>query len=98
VAQACYQSRPYDWSLDEPGAAYHIGSSTASPPPDLDPHLQRLDIRLGASRETRLAYARSMMIGYAAIALLAVLSASAFYAAVVRLPAVQQASIDAEGV
>lgn len=89
---------PYDWSLDDPGKAYHIGPSSPVIPPDLDPHVKRPVIHLRDSREARLAYLRSTMIGYAAIAFLFVISAATFYAATIRLPDVQQASIDAEGV
>ena len=97
VASASERSA-YDWSLDRPGAAYHIGPSSPVIPPDLDPHVKRPVIHLRDSREERLAYLRSTMIGYAAIAFLFVISVATFYAAAVRLPAVQQASIDAEGV
>ncbi len=89
---------PYDWSLDEPGQAYHIGPSSPVIPPDLDPHVKRPTILLSASRPTRLEVMRATMLGYAVIAFLAALSVLAFGAAAVRLPAVQQASIDAEGV
>lgn len=93
---------PYDWSLDDPGAAMHIEPVWRHPPEDLDPHLVSLrpllSIRLAATRETRMARLRSLMLGYALIGFLAALSGLTVYAAAIRLPAVQQASIDAEGV
>lgn len=89
---------PYDWSLDEPGKAYHVGSMTTVIPPDLDPHVTRPVIPLSASRATRLEVMRSSMLAYAAIGFLAAIGVAAFYGAVVRMPDIRQASIDAEGV
>ncbi len=89
---------PYDWSLDEPGKAYHIGPVTTVIPPDLDPHVRARVIPLSASRASRLEIMRSTMLAYAAIGFLAGISAAAFYGAVARMPEIRQASIDAEGV
>lgn len=90
--------RPYDWSLDEPGKAYHIGPTTPVIPPDLDPHVLPRVISLSAGRASRLEVMRSTMLAYAAIGFLAAISAAAFYGAAIRMPEVRQASIDAEGV
>lgn len=92
-------TRPaYDWSLDHPGKALHIGPTTPVIPPDLDPHVKRPTISLAASRPSRLEVMRSTMLAYVAIGFLAALSGAAFYGAAIRLPEVRQASIDAEGV
>jgi hypothetical protein len=88
----------YDWSLDEPGKAYHIGPMTTVIPPDLDPHLMPRVIPLSASRPSRMEAIRSTMLAYAAIGFLFAISAAAFYGAAVRMPEIRQASIDAEGV
>lgn len=96
--------RPYDWSLSRPGAALHIEPVTDTLPADLDPHLAPAlapvapHIRLAASRQTRLEYLRAMALGWTMTALIAALALTAATAAAIRLPAVQQASIDAEGV
>lgn len=90
--------QPYDWSLDEPGKAYHIGPMTTVIPPDLDPHVAPRVIPLAASRESRMEVLRSTMLAYAAIGFLAAIGIAAFCGAVVRMPEVRQASIDAEGV
>lgn len=89
---------PYDWSLDEPGKAYHVGPMTTVIPPDLDPHLMPRVIPLSASRPSRMEMMRSTMLAYAAIGFLFAISAAAFYGAAVRMPEIRQASIDAEGV
>lgn len=89
---------PYDWSLDDPGKAYHVGPLTTVIPPDLDPHVTRPVIPLSASRATRLEVMRSAMLAYAAIGFLAAIGIAAFYGAAVRMPDIRQASIDAEGV
>jgi hypothetical protein len=79
---------PDDWSLERPGASCHIGPVVSHPPADLDPHLRT--VRLAQSRESRMQYLRSMMLGYAAIICLAVLSVATLYAAATRLPAIEQ--------
>lgn len=89
---------PYEWSLDDPGKAYHIGPVTTVIPPDLDPHVARRVIPLAASRPSRMEVMRVTMLAYAAIAFLFAISAAAFYGAASRMPEVRQASIDAEGV
>lgn len=89
---------PYDWSIDDFGAAYHIDPVTPVIPPDLDPHVLPRVIPLSASRASRLEVMRSTMLAYAAIGFLAAISAAAFYGAAIRMPEVRQASIDAEGV
>lgn len=89
---------PYDWSLDDPASACHIGPMTTVIPPDLDPHITPPVIPLAASRPSRMDVVRSTMIAYAAIGFLAAISIAAFYGAAMRLPEVRQASIDAEGV
>ncbi len=89
---------PYDWSLDDPGKAYHIGPMSPVIPPDLDPHLSLRVIPLAASRPSRMEVVRSTMLAYAAIGFLAAIGIAAFYAAASRMPEVRQASIDAEGV
>lgn len=93
---------PYDWSLDRPGTALHIGASSPVIPPDLDPHLapahQPVLIVLGGGAEPVGAYVRSLMIAWCATVFLAAMGLLAFTAAVNRLPAIHQASIDAEGV
>ncbi len=89
---------PYDWSLDEPGKVFHIGPMTTVIPPDLDPHVMPRGIPLSASRASRLEVMRSTMLAYAAIGFLFAISAAAFYGAVMRMPDIRQASIDAEGV
>jgi hypothetical protein len=89
---------PYDWSLDDPGKAYHIDPVTTVIPPDLDPHVRAPIIPLSASRAPRMEVMRSSMLAYAAIGFLFAISAAAFYGAAVRMPEVRQASVDAEGV
>lgn len=88
----------YDWSLDDPGKAYHIGPMSPVIPPELDPHLSPRVIPLAASRPSRMDVVRSTMLAYAAIGFLAAISFAAFYGAAIRMPEVRQASIDAEGV
>ena len=89
---------PYEWSLEHPGKAYHIGPMTTVIPPELDPHVMPRVITLSASRASRLEVMRSTMLAYAAIGFLFAISAAAFYGAVIRMPEIRQASIDAEGV
>lgn len=89
---------PYDWSIDEPGNVYHIEPVTTVIPPDLDPHLMPRVIPLSASRASRLEVIRATMLAYAAIGFLFAISAAAFYGAVMRMPEIRQASIDAEGI
>jgi hypothetical protein len=95
---------PYDWSLERPGAHFHIDPVSEQIPADLDPHIAPgmvsvpVEIRLAASRPTRLELVRATALGITATALIAALAATAFTAAAIRLPAVQQASIDAAGV
>jgi hypothetical protein len=94
------QTRPaYDWSLDRSEAAYYVDPVGESLPPDLDPHLMpvmvRPLIRLEDSREARMDQMRSRMIGWTAAGLLAVLSLTAFTAAAIRLPAIDQQIADA---
>lgn len=88
----------YDWSLDDPGEAYHVGPMTTVIPPDLDPHVRAPVIPLSASRLSRMEVLRSTMLAYAAIGFLFAISVAAFYGAAVRMPEIRQASIDAEGV
>lgn len=90
--------RPYDWSLDEPGKAFHVGPMTPGIPPDLDPHVMPRVISLSASRASRLEVLRSTILAYAAIGFIAAIGMGAFYGAAIRMPEVRQASIDAEGV
>lgn len=98
LGQAIAPRSPYDWSLDEPSKAYHIGLMTTTIPPDLDPHVTRPIISLAASRKSRMEVLRSTMLAYAAIGFIFAIAASAFYGAAIRMPEVRQASIDAEGV
>lgn len=89
------EPRPvYDWSLDRSEASYYIEPVSDVLPPDLDPHLAlatvRPLIRLEDSREARLEHMRALMIGWAAATLLLVLSLTAFTAAAIRLPAIEQ--------
>ncbi|MFN3833760.1 MAG: hypothetical protein ACK4SQ_16160 [Allorhizobium sp.] len=89
------QRRPvYDWSLDRSDAAYYIEPVGDTLPPDLDPHLApatvRPLIRLEDTREERLEHMRALMIGWTAATLLLVLSLTAFTAAAIRLPAIEQ--------
>lgn len=88
----------YDWSLGDPGEAYHVGPMTTVIPPDLDPHVRAPVIPLSASRLSRMEVLRSTMLAYAAIGFLFAISVAAFYGAAVRMPEIRQASIDAEGV
>jgi hypothetical protein len=93
--EASLNARPaYDWSLDRSDAAYYIDPVGDLPPPDLDPHLVPVTIRplirLEDSRETRMEQMRSLMIGWTAAGLLAVLALTAFTAAAIRLPAIEQ--------
>ncbi len=89
---------PYDWSLDNPGQAYHVGPMTTVIPPDLDPHVAPRIIPLAASRHSRIEVLRSTMLAYAAIGFIFAIGAAAFYGAAIRMPEVRQASVDAEGV
>lgn len=89
------QSRPvYDWSLDRSDAACYIDPVSDLPPPDLDPHLApatvRPLIRLEDSREMRMEQLRSQMLGWTTVVLLVALSVTAFTAAAIRLPAIEQ--------
>lgn len=89
------QTRPaYEWSLDRSDAAYYIDPVGDTLPPDLDPHLApaavRPLIRLEDSREERLDYMRALMIGWTTATLLFLLSLTAFTAAAMRLPAIEQ--------
>lgn len=94
--------RPYDWGLEHAGRAYHVEPASERIPADLDPHLTpatvRPLIRLDDGREPRLDYLRSMMAAMMAIVFFAAIGGATLYAAAVRLPAVHQASLDAEGV
>ncbi|MEJ1932465.1 hypothetical protein WDZ92_19690 [Nostoc sp. NIES-2111] len=98
LGQAAASRTPYDWSLDEPGKAFHIGPMTTVIPPDLDPHVAPRVIPLSASRPSRTEVLRSTMLAYAAIGFIFAIAAAAFYGAAIRMPEVRQASIDAEGV
>lgn len=89
---------PYDWSLDDPGKAFHIGPMTTVIPPDLDPHVAPRVIPLAASRPSRMEVLRLTMLAYAAIGFIFAIGAAAFYGAATRMPEVRQASIDADGV
>lgn len=84
----------YDWSLDRSAASYYIEPVSELPPPDLDPHLAPVTvrplIRLEDSRPDRIEYVRAQMIGLTAATLLLVLSLTAFTAAAIRLPAIEQ--------
>ena len=89
------QPRPvYDWSLDRSDAVFHIDPICETLPPDLDPHLApatvRPLIRLQDSREMRIEQLRSQMLGWTTAVLLAALSVTAFTAAAIRLPAIEQ--------
>lgn len=89
------QPRPvYDWSLDRSDAACYIEPVGESLPPDLDPHLApatvRPLIRLEYSREMRMEQLRSQMLGWTTAVLLVALSVTAFTAAAIRLPAIEQ--------
>lgn len=89
------QPRPvYDWSLDRSDAAFYIEPVSDFPPPDLDPHLAPVTvrplIRLQDSREMRLEQLRSQMLGWTTAVLLVALSLTAFTAAAIRLPAIEQ--------
>lgn len=89
------EPRPvYGWSLDRSEASYYIDPVSDLLPPDLDPHLAaatvRPLIRLEDSREARLEHMRALMIGWTAATLLFVLSLTAFTAAAIRLPAIEQ--------
>lgn len=97
VASASERS-PYDWSLEDPCKAFHVGPLTTVIPPDLDPHVAPRVIPLAASRASRMEVLRSTMLAYAAIGFIFAIGAAAFYGAAIRLPEVRQASIDAEGV
>lgn len=98
LEQAAASRSPYDWSLDEPGKAFHVGPMTTVIPPDLDPHVSPRVIPLAASRQSRMEVLRSTMLAYAAIGFIFAIGAAAFYGAAIRLPEVRQASIDVEGV
>lgn len=84
----------YDWSLDRTEASYYIDPVSDLLPPDLDPHLAQATvrplIRLEDSREARFEHMRALMIGWTAATLLFVLSLTAFTAAAIRLPAIEQ--------
>lgn len=92
---------PYDWSLDRPGAEYHMEPATGSIPADLDLHLAPatisvpLSIRLAMSRPTRLEIARATMLGMTAATCLAALAILAVSAAAIRLPVIEQQLADA---
>lgn len=102
VASVSERRLPYDWGMDRAGQAFHIEPVGERIPADLDPDLApatvRPLIRLDDGRETRLGYLRSMMVATVAVAFFAAIGGITLYAAAIRLPAVQQASIDAEGV
>lgn len=86
----------YDWSLERPGAAWHVDPITDAIPADLDPDLAPgmitvpLSIRLEQGRAERLEHRRALMIGITAAALLAMLSIAAVTAAAIRLPQIEQ--------
>ena len=84
----------HEWSLDRSDAAFYIESVGDILPPDLDPHLApaavRPLIRLEDSRQDRLEHMRALMIGWTAATLLFLLSLTAFTAAAIRLPAIEQ--------
>lgn len=89
------EPRPvYDWSLDRSEASYYIEPVSDLLPPDLDPHLAQATvrplIRLEDSRPERIEHMRALMIGWTAATLLLVLSLTAFTAAAIRLPAIEQ--------
>lgn len=84
----------YDWSLDRSGSSYYIEPVSDVLPPDLDPHLAaatvRPLIRLEDGREARLELLRAQMLGWTAATLLLALALTAFTAAAIRLPAIEQ--------
>lgn len=94
TALARQSRQAHEWSLDHSDAAFYIEPVGDTLPPDLDPHLApaavRPLIRLGDSREERLDYMRALMIGWTTATLLFLLSLTAFTAAAIRLPAIEQ--------
>lgn len=87
---------PYDWSLDRPGAALHIGPISQTIPADLDPHLAPcyasvpLAIRLERGRAERIEHTRALMIGITAAIFIAAVGAATITAAAIRLPQIEQ--------
>lgn len=95
------QLRPvYDWSLERPGAEYHIAPISEAIPADLDPHLSHLPDGKSQIRTIRLqsnadAFSEMrtrchLIIGLAACAAIAALCIATAVSTSIRIPEIER--------
>lgn len=101
AAQPRQEPRPvYDWSLERPGAEYHIAPISEAIPVDLDPHLSQLaderpqirTIRLQSNADafSEMRTRCHLIIGLAACAAIAALCVATAISTSIRIPEIER--------